>query len=309
MFHHYLYSISLLATFIALAQAAPAPLPYSIHRRQNDAPFDGPQTITTHNVIPVAGGSVVEDCTITLTPIVVNGQNLVREERRCTDTFIPEGQQLPPPASQPPAQPPAQTDTPAPAPPASTDSTTTTVSESTTTSADPASTAAPPPPVDTTSVSDSASASDGGVSASTGGTGTVPPATTPTDAPATNDPAGNNGQGAGGGNGDVEVIGSTSIPLADAATPSATTPQNQSADPNGTRANDGAPTSSNVAIPGKKLEVLPIGLGVFAGISVIALIVVGLVTYERTKYRKAFRQRRLAQSGADMGYGGMSERR
>jgi hypothetical protein len=27
-------------------------------------------------------------------------------------------------------------------------------------------------------------------------------------------------------------------------------------------------------------------LGVFAGISVIALIVVGLVTYERTKYRK-----------------------
>lgn len=31
---------------------------------------------------------------------------------------------------------------------------------------------------------------------------------------------------------------------------------------------------------------LPIGLGVFAGVSVIALIVVGLVTYERTKYRK-----------------------
>lgn len=31
---------------------------------------------------------------------------------------------------------------------------------------------------------------------------------------------------------------------------------------------------------------LPIGLGVFAGISVIALIVVGLVTYERTKYRR-----------------------
>jgi hypothetical protein len=39
-------------------------------------------------------------------------------------------------------------------------------------------------------------------------------------------------------------------------------------------------------MPGKKLSVLPIGLGVFAGISVIALIIVGLVTYERTKYRK-----------------------
>jgi hypothetical protein len=61
-------------------------------------------------------------------------------------------------------------------------------------------------------------------------------------------------------------------------------------------------------IPGKQLSVLPIGLGVFAGISVIALIVVGLVTYERTKYRKAFRQRKLAESGAAMGYGGMAQR-
>ncbi|KAF8633458.1 hypothetical protein AX17_004627 [Amanita inopinata Kibby_2008] len=59
-------------------------------------------------------------------------------------------------------------------------------------------------------------------------------------------------------------------------------------------------------IPGKNLSVLPIGLGVFAGISVIALIVVGLVTYERTKYRKAFRQRRLAEMGSTMGYGGMA---
>lgn len=75
-------------------------------------------------------------------------------------------------------------------------------------------------------------------------------------------------------------------------------------------------------MPGKSISVLPIGLGVFAGISVIALIVVGLVTYERTKYRKvlstfifadypsdlsqAFRQRKLAESGAAMGYGGMA---
>jgi len=52
--------------------------------------------------------------------------------------------------------------------------------------------------------------------------------------------------------------------------------------------------------------VLPIGLGVFAGISVIALIVVGLVTYERTKYRKNFRQQRLAEAGGAAGYGGMA---
>jgi predicted ribonuclease YlaK len=57
-------------------------------------------------------------------------------------------------------------------------------------------------------------------------------------------------------------------------------------------------------VPGKKLEVLPIGLGVFAGISVIALIVVGLVTYERTKHRRVFRQRKLAEMGQDMGYSG-----
>ncbi|KAH9056573.1 hypothetical protein EDB87DRAFT_1212461 [Lactarius vividus] len=57
-------------------------------------------------------------------------------------------------------------------------------------------------------------------------------------------------------------------------------------------------------IPGKKISVLPIGLGIFAGISVIALIVVGLVTYERTKYRKIFRQRKLAEQGAGPGYGG-----
>ena len=31
---------------------------------------------------------------------------------------------------------------------------------------------------------------------------------------------------------------------------------------------------------------LPIGLGVFAGVSVIALFVVGIVTYERAKHRR-----------------------
>ena len=49
----------------------------------------------------------------------------------------------------------------------------------------------------------------------------------------------------------------------------------------------GSAVGAAFTLPGKKLSVLPIGLGVFAGISVIALIVVGLVTYERTKYRKA----------------------
>lgn len=45
------------------------------------------------------------------------------------------------------------------------------------------------------------------------------------------------------------------------------------------------------------MSVLPIGLGIFAGITVIALVVVGLVTYERTKYRKMFRKKQLAEQG------------
>lgn len=68
---------------------------------------------------------------------------------------------------------------------------------------------------------------------------------------------------------------------------------------------------------------LPIGLGVFAGVSVIALFVVGLVTYERTKHRRVswnrlsqtvtesddggplqnFRKLRLQEAGNRMGYG------
>ncbi|THH00162.1 hypothetical protein EW026_g2328 [Hermanssonia centrifuga] len=84
----------------------------------------------------------------------------------------------------------------------------------------------------------------------------------------------------------------------------------RSTGPSGTSAADSAASSSPppFQLPGKTLSVLPIGLAVFAGISVIALIVVGLVTYERTNLPlpQAFRQRKLAESGANMGYGGMA---
>ena len=69
---------------------------------------------------------------------------------------------------------------------------------------------------------------------------------------------------------------------------------------------------------------LPIGLGVFAGVSVIALFVVGIVTYERAKHRRVslaprwssmvtesdddpraqnFRKLKLEEAGSRMGYG------
>jgi len=59
--------------------------------------------------------------------------------------------------------------------------------------------------------------------------------------------------------------------------------------------------------PGKKLQVLPIGLGIFAGVSVIGILIVGMVTYERTKHRRNFRKRKLAEAGAGMGQGGMAQ--
>ena len=62
-------------------------------------------------------------------------------------------------------------------------------------------------------------------------------------------------------------------------------------------------SSSKFQLPGTKLSVLPIGLGVFAGISVIALIVVGLVTYERTKYRRVSIHCSSLWTGVDLAIG------
>jgi len=102
----------------------------------------------------------------------------------------------------------------------------------------------------------------------------------------------------------------TATPTTTTSATDAGTAVDASASPPGATAAAAEQPSDSAAfqLPGKKLSVLPIGLGVFAGISVIALIVVGLVTYERTKYRKAFRARKLAESGATMGYGGMAQR-
>ncbi|KAG1751657.1 uncharacterized protein EDB91DRAFT_1045690 [Suillus paluster] len=77
-----------------------------------------------------------------------------------------------------------------------------------------------------------------------------------------------------------------------------------------------APSSADAAIsatptvqaafvlPGTSLQVLPVGLGVFGSITGITIIIVALVTLERVRYRRVFRERRLAEQGAMMGYGG-----
>lgn len=60
------------------------------------------------------------------------------------------------------------------------------------------------------------------------------------------------------------------------------------------------------SMPGRSLQVLPVGLGVFGSITGITIIIVALVTFERVRYRRVFRERRLAEQGAMMGYTGNS---
>ncbi|KAF8919771.1 hypothetical protein CPB85DRAFT_720234 [Mucidula mucida] len=156
---------------------------------------------------------------------------------------------------------------------------------------------------DTASASVSASAAGGGGAISGFSTTVVGSASATTSAAASSVTAAASG-GAISVNGFSSVSagasGAATSGTAEAASASA------SASASAAAAESSQSTSAAFTLPGKQLSVLPIGLGVFAGISVIALIVVGLVTYERTKYRKAFRQRKLAESGAAMGYGGMA---
>jgi len=60
------------------------------------------------------------------------------------------------------------------------------------------------------------------------------------------------------------------------------------------------------SMPGRSIQVLPVGLGVFGSITGITIIIVALVTFERVRYRRVFRERRLAEQGAMMGYTGNS---
>ncbi|KAG6918714.1 hypothetical protein DXG01_012199 [Tephrocybe rancida] len=283
---------------------------------------NGATTVQTVHTSQTPAGQLTETCVITLTPITdKNGQPAVEEVKKCslaydnarggsgngtgtstttsdtTFTSTPSaGNTLPPSSSS------AATGTPA---PTSTDVTATSAIESQ------VSTSAPL----TATQTPSTTGTFGGVS----GTSSLPTSSAFGGVSGTSSlPASSALPGSGIiVNGLSTVTGiptQTSVPSG-ATTPSATTDSsgnaaaNASANPSGaTAASAESPSDSAAAfqLPGKKLSVLPIGLGVFAGISVIALIVVGLVTYERTKYRKAFRQRKLAESGGAMGYGGMA---
>lgn len=143
--------------------------------------------------------------------------------------------------------------------------------------------------------SSAATQTSASVSATATASGSAPPAVSVIGTGQVSNTATGTALGASASSGTTPVTSITTLPNGSVST-SISTPSAAAAQ------------EAQASTPGQKLEVLPIGLGVFAGVSVIALIVVGLVTYERTKYRKAFRQRKLAEAGANMGYGGMAER-
>ncbi|KAH0827956.1 hypothetical protein J3R83DRAFT_3594 [Lanmaoa asiatica] len=87
-----------------------------------------------------------------------------------------------------------------------------------------------------------------------------------------------------------------------------------------------SPTAAAAAfvMPGTSIQVLPVGLGVFGGITAVAVFAVAYVTWERVRYRKVcrgpklnvesfnhsvvklFRQRRMAENNS-IQYGGVTK--
>ncbi|KAF7321673.1 Cation-transporting ATPase [Mycena kentingensis (nom. inval.)] len=274
--------------------------PVLVNRQENS---DGTTTLMTQQTTQTAAGTMTQTCVITLTPITDdNGNPAVRQVKTCTVTMGAAGSNN---GSS------GTTDS---------SSTTTTTTADSADSTETTTTSSTDSTETTTASSTGGSESEGGNNGavSANGVSTVAVESGSAAATAASSSASTTAsaeEGAGGGAAvKANGVSTVSAPAnTGAAAASASASATSGAD---TSANNGAqaaaaeasPSSSQFSVPGQKIQVLPIGLGVFAGISVIALIVVGLVTYERTKYRKAFRARKLAESGAAMGYGGMAQR-
>lgn len=277
MFSLRILLVQVLIFFVTSASALPMPAFSDIGdlRIRDGGEITGPVIVQTTSMTNTTQGPMLESCLVSMTPIILgNGDPAVEMVKNCTLTLA-----TPVPI--------ANTTDPAPAPPSppiilSTSSTppgSTTVLTST-----------PSPTVDplvitTLTVNDPLTAVPTGTDTPAQTTDPAPnPATTATDSPAYQDPA---------------ATGSPAYQ--DPAATVAPDPPSTSSiqlDPSASAVAAGSLETSSpasFASSGKKLSVLPIGLGVFAGISVIALVVVGLVTYERTKYRKMYRRRKLAE--------------
>ncbi|KAG8859586.1 hypothetical protein FRB91_007472 [Serendipita sp. 411] len=323
-------SIALLGCLLSVTVATPIAQIYQLRAMHADPllesrqeqPLTAPVTFQTVTTSQTPTGLITQTCNVTLTPITGDdGVQAVRQEKQCKFDIASDGQSSPPSngngdgnSSSTETLSPTESIT-------STEIQTTSTQESQTTSAQETLT--------TSSSSSSESVTATVVPAiSEIGTGVIPASGTTTvsgtESTATESVTGAATATATGsaplavsviGTGQISDTGLPSIPPSSSSAATGTEPITVVTTLSNGQVTTAISTPSAAAAqeaaastPGRKLEVLPIGLGVFAGVSVIALIVVGLVTYERTKYRKLFRQRKLAESGANMGYGGMAER-
>ncbi|PVF96768.1 hypothetical protein CPB86DRAFT_775639 [Serendipita vermifera] len=300
------YAFFLLALLISTVVATPinrqpthqeiarAKVRYEARQAQED--LTGPVTFQTVTTTQTPAGTITQTCNVTLTPEQgSDGQTVIKSEKVCNfkvdtgNTGNGGGNDNGSSSTTSSSIAESTTTT------QSQETQTATASETTSTESASATTSATVVPAISEIGVTTIPASEAGTpspSASASATGSTPPA--------------------------ISVIGTGQIPTSAAGTPSPAPTSTATLVTSVTTLSDGslstltstpsaaAAQEAAATTPGKKLEVLPIGLGVFAGVSVIALIVVGLVTYERTKYRKAFRQRKLAEAGANMGYGGMA---
>ncbi|CDO77637.1 hypothetical protein BN946_scf184946.g31 [Trametes cinnabarina] len=320
-------TLALLLLFLAVVHAVPLDsqkrtLNSSLRLARDGDNLSQSTTVQTTNTIQTAVGPMLQTCTITLDPITGdNGEPLVRETKSCSISMTSSGNN---------ASGSSGTD--------SSSSSSSSSSDSASSSSDSASATDSPASATQTDASASATATDSasapattgavgvngvsqipGSALPTGATGTTAATATgasdSSQATATASPAPGGGAVSAAGFSTIDASAvATDTNAAASATPAPSgtgTAAGDLANSTASSATSAADTAQSSAasfqLPGTHLSVLPIGLGIFAGISVIALIVVGLVTYERTKYRKAFRQRKLAESGAAMGYGGMAQ--
>jgi len=265
----------------------------TVHRPNVDL-ISEPTTVTTVTQTNTSMGPATEICKITLTPVTVNGMSEVQEVKKCTFTLnkptgvtgggAGSGSQGGSNGSS----------------GGSTGATTTTATIASSISSSAAPTMSMANSTSTSSTSSTSSSANTTVTTNpavtVNGLSSVPAAI---PSPTSSSTSGTTSSAA---------AASTPTSAPDTAASSSAAAAASASASSASAAAANASSQAAFTLPGKKLSVLPIGLGVFAGVSVIALIVVGLVTYERTKYRKAFRQRKLAESGQDMGYGGMAER-
>lgn len=225
-----------------------------------------PTTVQTTQMVETATGTMMETCTITLTP---DSTGTVQEVKSCTLTPVSSAA-AGTVATSATASAPAVVSEPAAAASATGSPTIVVVGESSIASSLVFPTSATAAAVASASVTGTATA---GGALATGSAADSSP--TPVD----------NAAGAG-----TQTAAASSAPASSTVTPKAQ-----------------VAAAVTFSIPGRHILILPVGLIIYCVLTGITILVVLFMIVERMRYRRVFRQRRLAEQGAAMGYGGMGK--